>query len=153
MKGIWLHNLRKWVTGTLTGGKYGLDVNVVNSTLPIAFSEGSLLEYRFQDFSDTAVNELTGNFVQVGDTDHPAADIANTITRAKFSNNSGGALVFAIGANAGAAAAASPIAVVAQGQTSEASFGVALVSGNKIWVRALQDTAIDSGQVLVTLFG
>lgn len=153
MVGFWLKNLKQFVTGTTVGSKYCADVNVANSSaIPVSSSENAQLEYRFQDFSDTGINALSGAYVEIGDSDHAASNIANTISKMKVANNSGAALLIGVGANAGAVTV---LAAIQAGQTGEAVFGfsTALVSGDKLWVKALKDTAVAEGDLLVTLFG
>lgn len=150
MRGIWLHTVRKWVTGTLIGSKYSLDVNVANTVaIPTTPSESAFLEYRHQDFSVTGANASGGAYVEIGDTGTPAADIAATVSKMKVANNSGSSLLLGTGANA---AAVTVIAVVQAGQTSEAVFGVTLVAGDKVWVKALENTAVSVGKLLVTFY-
>lgn len=148
---IWLPNLKRFLTGTTIGSSRALDVNVANTTpLPISPSELDLLEYRYMDFGVTGINVLSGAYVQIGDTGHAAADIANTITKAKVANNSGRPLLIGSGANAGAVTV---FAVVAAGQTSEAVYAAALAAGDKVWIKSLDEVAGDSGVVLVTFYG
>lgn len=149
MRGLWLPSLKKWVTGTLVGGKYGLDINVINAAIPVVSAALTLLEYRYHRAADNTVNGSGGAFVQVAS----AADIANTITQMRVANNSGAPLAFSVGADATAAAAAAPIAVVAAGQTSEAVFGVALAAGDKLWVRSLYTSNVTTGEFVVALLG
>lgn len=146
---IWLPNIKKFLTGTTVGSSQALDVNIVAGA---SGASPTFKEYRFQDASVTQINGSGGSFVQIGDSGHAAADIANTIAQMKVANNTGAALVIAAGANAAAAAAATPLAVVHAGQTSEAVFTVALVATDKVWVRALQTPDITSGELLVNFF-
>lgn len=146
MTGLWLANLKRFVTGTLTGGKYGLDVNVIN-TLSTSASSFSYKEHRLHDASGTQINGSGGAFVQL-DT---IANIANTITQMKIRNHTGSALVIAAGANAAAAAAATPLGVAHEG--GEEDFGVSLASGDKVWVRAMEASSISSGKLLAIFLG
>lgn len=142
-------NLKRAVTGTTVGSSHAADVYIANTTLPVAFSAITMKEYRFQKMSDTAIPASGGTAIEIGDSAHVAADIATTCTQLKCSNNSGGAFNIYKGANSGALTL---LAAIAQGQTSEAVFGVALVATDKVWVRAIENTAISSGQILVTFF-
>lgn len=150
MKGIWLPNLKQWLTGTTVGSDHGLDVNVINTTLPIALSALSYKEHRFMDAAVTNIPASGGTAVEIGDTNNPAANVANTCTQLKIANNSGNALNIYVGANSGAL---TQIGVAHAGQIGEAVFGVTLASGDKVWIRAVQNAAVTSGEVLVTLLG
>lgn len=150
MRGIWLPSLKQFVTGTLVGSDYGLDVNIVNTSLPIALTALVYKEHRFMDAAVTNIPASGGTAVQIGDTNIPAADVANTCTQLKVANNSGSAINIYVGANSGAL---TQIGVAHAGQIGEAVFGVTLASGDKVWIRAVQNAAITSGEVLVTLLG
>lgn len=150
MRPLWLPNLKKFLTGTTNGSKQCLDVHVANS-ITATIGDKTQLEFRFQDASVTGINANSGAFVQVGDTNFAASDIANTITELRVRNQTGSALVFAAGANAAAAAAASPLLIVAAGGVDEIT--VALSSGDKIWVRALEASGVSTGKVLALLLG
>lgn len=149
MRGVWLPNIKRWLTGTTVGASQALDVNIVAGA---SGASPTFKEYRFQDANVTQINGSGGVFVQIGDSGHAASDIANSIAQMKVANNTGAAIIIAAGANAAAAAAATPLAVVHAGQTSEAVYTVSLVATNKIWVRALQTSDIVSGELLVTLY-
>jgi hypothetical protein len=62
--------------------------------------------------------------------------------------NGGSALEIGVGANSGAV---SVIGAFGAGQTAQV--GVALAATDKIWVRAIQDVAIATGELLVVLQG
>jgi hypothetical protein len=150
---LWAQNLKKAITGTVIGSKRCIDVNVANTaSVPVVFSSGYLLEYRHHDAASTSINGNGGLFVELG-TDPVAAALSNTITQLKVANNSGKALVFSKGANAAAAAAATPLMVVVAGQIGEAVSSVSLSSGDKIWVRAAGTTGVTSGVIVAQLFG
>lgn len=155
MRGIWALNLKRFITATTIGSKYSLDVNVANTAaVPVSPSELAMREFRHQDTSVTAINARSGAFVQIGDTNFAAADIANTITKLKVANNTGYPLIISKGADATAAASsANYLGVVNEGQTSEAVFGVSLVATDKIWVRSMGSSSVSSGILVVTLFG
>lgn len=146
MTGLWLANLKNFVTGTLSGGKYGLDVNVLN-TISTASSSYSYKEHRLHDASGTNINGSGGAFIQI----ETAANIANTITQMKIRNHTGSALVIAAGADAAAAAAATPLGVAHEG--GEEDFGVTLAIGDKVWVRAMEASSISSGKLLAIFLG
>lgn len=148
---LWLPNLKEFASGTTIGSKNSMDVNVANTaSIPVNISSLTFKEYRTQDAADTAIPASGGTAVQVGDTAHPIAVIANTCTEMRLANNTGSALIIYKGANSGALTA---IGVCNQGQTSEAVFGVSLVAGDKIWVRAVENTAVSAGIFMVTLTG
>jgi len=140
MRGIWLHTVKKWVTGTLVGSSYALDVAVKSLGLL------TYKEHRFHDASSTTINASGGAYIQL----ETAADIANTITGMLVSNNTGASLVIGVGANSGAVTV---ISAISQGQSADLMLGVSLSSGNKVWVRALQNSAISSGELLVSFWG
>lgn len=153
MRGLWLPNLKKFMTGTLVGAKYAIDVNVANSITTSAVSL-AYKERRFHLGASTTIPKRTSNMVQLdANSDSAAAtpaDIANTILEMGLNWNGGEAIEIGVGANA-AAAAAAIIGSVGAGQTR--SFGVTLAAGNKLWVRALKDTDITDGELLVALSG
>lgn len=148
--GVWLPNLKDWLSGTLTSGKNALDVNVANATLPVALTPYAFKEFRFQDAAVTSIPASGGTAVEVGDTNIPASAVAVTCSELKIANNTGYALSIYKGANSGAL---TQIGIAHAGQTSEAAFGAALVATDKIWVRAVQNAAITTGELLVTLNG
>lgn len=147
MKPIWLRNLKKFATGTLSGGKYGLDVNVLN-TLSAAFSLTSYVERRFHDPVTTNIPASASNPVELdaafGVT--AGAAVSGACTQMHVNWNGGEGIEILKGATAGAAVA---IASFGAGQTR--SVGVTLAGGDKIWVRALKNAAIATGELLVVL--
>lgn len=147
--GLWLPNIKRFLSGTVVGSSPSLNVNVLNTVpVPVAPSNYSYKERRFQDANVTQINAKSGAWVQIGDTNEASASVANTITEMRVSSNLGAALVFGKGANSGAV---TPIGASGAGQSL--SLGVALVAGDKIWVKALQDAAVTSGELLVLLLG
>lgn len=147
--GIWLPNIKKWLTGTTVGGSQALDVNVVQAVAtPTVITQAGFKERRFMDAAVTQINKKSGLWKQIGDTNEAASDVANTITSMRVNLNLGAALVFGKGANSGAV---TEIGAAGAGQTSE--FGVSLAAGDKIWVRALQDADVTVGELLVLLLG
>lgn len=153
MRGLWLPNLKKFITGTLNGSKYALDVHVAN-TISTAATSLAYKERRLHLGASTTIPKRSSNMVQLDANSNAAAttpaDVANTVTELGINWNGGDPIEIGVGANA-AAAAAAIIGSVGAGQTR--SFGVSLVSGNKIWVRALKDTDLTDGELLVTLLG
>lgn len=151
MNALWLQNLKKFATGTLVGGKRALDVNVVNSVTVIGGAT-VFKEARFHDAALTQINKRTGAWVQLdANSDAGAgtpADVANTCTQMLVNWNGSGAMQIGKGANAGAV---SVIDQLGSGQTE--TVGVNLVAGDKVWVRAIQDTDIVSGELTVKLLG
>lgn len=143
MTGMWLANLKRFVTGTLNGSKYCLDVHVANSVSTAATSY-SYKEHRLHDAASNNINASAGTWEQV-DT---AADVANTINEVRIRNHTGAAIQIGKGANSGAVTV---IGVAHEG--GEEDFGVSLVATDKIWILALENAAITSGKVLVTLLG
>ena len=153
MRSIWLPNIKKFLTGSVVGASAALDVSVVNTVpVPVAFTQYAFMELRFQDAGVTAIPASGGAFIEIGDTNFPASDIANTITELRLNWNGGGALVISKGADATAAAlAANRLEVIGSGQTI--AIGVSLVATDKIWIRALKNAAITGGELTVTLLG
>ncbi len=151
MRPIWLVNLKQWVTGTLNGGKYCLDVHVANtiSTAAASFS------YKERRVHLAATTNIPGNGSAMVELDvlsgtTGGAAIANTITELGLCWNGGGVIEIGVGADAAAAAAATKLGTLNEGQTR--SFGVALVAGNKVWVRRVEtNVAINTG-ILVAVF-
>jgi hypothetical protein len=155
MRGIWALNLKRFITGTTIGSKYGLDVNIANtSTIPTSSISPTYREFRHMDASVTSINDRSGAFKEIGDTNFAASNVANTITEIRIANNTGYPLIVSKGADATAAATSSNfLGVVNEGQTSEAKFGCALVAGDKLWVRSMGSSSVSAGIVVVTLFG
>lgn len=153
MTGLWFENLKKFATGTLNGGKYSLDVHVANS-ITTTSTTAAYKERRFHLGASKTIPKRTSNMVQLDANSDAAAntpaDIANTITELGINWNGGEAIEIGVGANA-AAAAANIVGSVGAGQTR--NFGVSLVATNKIWVRAIKDTDITDGELLVALSG
>lgn len=145
---IYLPNLksagsRATVTGTVIGQKECLDVNIANSISTSAVSL-SYIEHRFHDASATNINASGGAWIQL----EAAADISTAIAEMRINWNGGSALLIGKGASAGAVTV---IDAVGAGQTE--GVGVALVAGDKVWVRALQNAAITAGELLVKFLG
>lgn len=148
MQPIWLQNLKKWATGTAVSTKNCLDVNVANS-VTIATTSATYKERRFHDASLTTIPAIGSNPVELNALGAASpTNIANTITEFGINWNGGAALEILTGATAGAATA---IGAVGAGQSK--TFGVALVSGAKVWVRAIQAATIVSGELTVTFSG
>ncbi len=149
MTPLWVINLKQFITGTTVGGKYCLDVNVLNTVpVPVTPANYAFKEYRFHDVSLTNINASAGAFIQLV----TAADIANTIAEMRVNWNGGAALIISKGADATAAAlAANILAVAGAGQTF--IIGAVLVAGDKVWVRAQQNVAITSGELTVSFLG
>lgn len=147
--GIWLPNIKRYLSGSLVGPTPTLAVSVLNTVpVPVATTQYSFKERRFMDCAVTSIPASASPWVQIGDTSFPAADIANAITEMRISANLGAALVFGKGPNAGAV---TEIAASAAGQTL--AIGVSLVAADKVWVRALQNATVDSGELLVLFLG
>jgi hypothetical protein len=151
MRALWLQNLKDWATGTASGGKNGIDVNVINT---VSTTGGALTykERRFHLPASTTINKRSGAWVQldVNSDVAPAtpADVANTCSVLEMNLNEGAAIEIGKGANAGAVTA-----IAAGGAGQSKSVGVSLVSGDKIWIRALQDVDIVTGEILIVLSG
>lgn len=140
---------RPTLTGTMVGTKACMDVNVANSVaIPVALTSFSYKEHRFHDVSLTNINASAGAFIEVV----TAAAIANTITEMRVNWNGGAAFIISTGADATAAALSTNIiAAVGQGQTF--AIGVSLASGDKVWVRAMENAAITDGQLTLMFLG
>ena len=151
MKILFLKGIKKGATGTVVGGANCLDVSVKGSVTTI---QGVLVfkEARFHDAAITTIPKRTSAWVQIDANSDAAAgtpaDVANTCTQMMVNWNGGGALQVGVGANAGAV---SVIDQLGSGQT--VSTGVALVAGDKLWVRAVQDADIVAGELTVKLLG
>lgn len=150
MRALWLLNLKKFASGTTTGGKNGLDVNVINS-ITTTLGASVYKEARFHDPSVTTINKRTGAWVQLDANSDAAAgtpaNIANTITSMMTNWNGSGALQIGVGANSGAVTV---IDQIGSGQTI--TTGVTLASGDKVWVRAVRDTDITASAELTVKF-
>lgn len=153
MTGLWLPNLKKFLTGSTIGLKQALDVNVLNTVpVPVAPTNYAFKESRFMDASVTNIPASGSSFVEIGDTNFPAAAIANTIVELRLNWNGGGPIVISKGADATAAAlSANRLNVIGSGQTI--SIGASLVATDKIWIRALKNAAITGGELTVALLG
>lgn len=147
MRGFWAVNLKDWITGTVSGGKNCLDVNVVN-TITTAFGLTAYAERRFHDPSTTNIPASGSSPVQLdavfGTT--AGANVSGARSQMHVNWNGGEGIEILKGATAGTATA---IAAFGAGQTR--SVGVTLANGDKIWVRALKNAAITSGELLVVL--
>jgi hypothetical protein len=153
MQPIWAQNLAKWITGTTVGSKQCIDVNVANTVaVPVTPASYAYKERRFHLPASKTINKRTGVWVQLDANSDVAAntpaDIANTITEIRINWNGGSALEIGSGANSGAV---SVIASAGAGQTS--AIGVSLASGDKVWVRAIQDVDIVTGELLCMFLG
>lgn len=147
--GIWLPNIKRYLSGSLVGPSPTLNVSVLNTVpVPVATTLYSFKERRFMDCAVTSIPASGSAWIQIGDTNFPAADIANTIAEIRISANLGSALTFGKGPNAGSV---TEIATSAAGQTL--ALGVSLVATDKVWVRALQNATVDSGELLVLFLG
>lgn len=151
MRPLWLPNLKDWLTGTTTGGKNGMDVNVLN-TITTAAGALAQKEFRFHLPASKTINKRTGVWVQLDVNSDAAAntpaDVANSCTAIELNWNGGAALQIGVGASAGAVTV---LGTFGAGQTMQA--GVTLSATNKVWVRALQDVDIVTGELLVALLG
>lgn len=143
---IYFANLKRAITGTTVGSKQALDVNVVQSVIP-GGTGLSVLETRFHECSVTNIQAKSGSFVEI----ESAAALANTISKMKVSCTFGEPISIRKGANAAAAAAATDLALLNQGQTAD--FEVSLSSGDKLWVRSRTSTAINTGYLTLNLIG
>lgn len=153
MRGVWLPNIKRWLSGTLVGGEPSINVNVLNTVpVPVAPANYQYKERRFHIASSTNINARTGAWIELDANSDVAAgtpaDVANTIAEFRANWNGAGALEFGVGANAGAV---TPIDSIGSGQTQ--AVGVSLSAGNKIWVRAVKNTAITSGELMILLLG
>lgn len=153
MRPIWLPNLKEFATGFAVGSAKCIQVSVENTVpVPVAPSQYSYKERRFHLPAGTGINARTGAWVQLDVNSDVAAgtpgDIANTITELRVSWNGGAALEFGKGANSGAVTA---IGAVGAGQST--AIGTALVAGDKVWVRALQNVAVATGELLLLFLG
>ncbi len=148
MRAIWAANLKDWFTGTIVTGKNCLDVNVTN-TISTAAASFAYKERRFHDAALTTIPASTSNPVELNvlGAASPTA-LTNNASEIGINANVGAALEILVGATAGAAVA---IGAVGAGQTK--SFGVTLSSGNHVWVRAVQNATITTGELLVTFSG
>jgi hypothetical protein len=151
MRALWLQNLKRFVTGTIVGGKYALDVNVTNS-ITASLGSAAFKEARFHDAGVTNIPARTGTWVQLDANSDVAgstpANVANSCTAMLTNWNGSGALQIGKGANSGAV---SVIEQIGSGQTVTTS--VSLASGDKLWVRAVQNAALTNGELTVKLLG
>lgn len=152
MRPLWFPNLKRFATGSSSGGKNAMDVNVINS---ITTAAGALAqkEFRFHLPATTNINARTGAWIQLDANSDVAgstpADVANTGTAIALNWNGGAALQVGVGATSGAVTV---LGTIGAGQTISA-IGATLASGNKLWVRALQNAAITTGELLVAVLG
>lgn len=151
MQPLWLNNLKKWATGTAAGSKQCLDVNIAQSVAltTTAPTPTAYKERRFHDAALTTIPAIGSNPVQLNVLGAASpADIANTCTEVGINWNGGAAIEILVGATAGSAVAKG---AVGAGQTR--SFGLPLVAGDKVWVRAVQAATITVGELMVTFLG
>lgn len=151
MRAIWSQNLKDWITATNVGGKNAFDVNVAN-TISTAAAAFAYKERRVHFPATTNIPASASSMIELdllsGTTGGTA--ISNTCAEMGINWNGDGIIEIGVGANAGAAAAAI-IATCGAGQTK--SFGVSLVSTNKVWVRAVKNAVISDGELVVTFSG
>lgn len=152
MRALWLKNLKKFATGTTNSSKQCLDVNIASTTASLSLGSTAYKERRFHLPATTGVNARSGAWVQLDANSDVAgstpANVANTCTEMEVNWNGGAALEFGVGANSGAVTV---IGSAGAGQTKK--FGVSLASGDKVWVRAIQNSAVATGELLVVLLG
>lgn len=109
-----------------------------------------VLETRFHDMSSVTINDSAGLFVEIGT---PAgAAIASTIQRLQLSYTAGEPLCFRIGANAAAAAANPNKFIINQGE-GPTTLDISLLAGDRLWVRSLSATAVNTGYITLNLIG
>jgi len=127
-------------SGSGSGGGAGTGTNV--------------LESRIHDCATVNINDNAGAFVEFGTlSPYDAAALLNTVTTIRISANIGEPLAFAKGANAGAAALAANSLFVSNQGEGPTAFGVALVIGDRIWVRSLSVNPVASGLITLNLAG
>lgn len=150
MRGIWLPNLKKWLTGTNVSSSYGIDVNVINAAVPTVGAALAYKERRVHLPATTAINGSAGAWVELDAVPGVTggAAISNTCTAMKINWNGGDILEIGEGANAGAVTV---IATVGAGQTTD--FGVALVATDKVWVRSVKTTGSTAGELTISFLG
>jgi hypothetical protein len=160
MVGLYLANLKRMASGTslVVGAatKRCLDVFVRNDAAHPIFVAGvsgmSVLEYRFHDTNVTNINNSAGAYVEI---DTPAA-LANVIQKIIVSPTFGEPLIIRAAADAAAAAAqdlagAAPVVVLNRGQTVTVEASLAV--GDRLWVKSLSATLINSGELVLNLIG
>lgn len=138
------------VTDAAASTKICLDTFVRNDNsnpIFISSSTKTVLETRFHDCSSTTINAVGGAFVEIA----TAAALANTIKLMKVACTFGEPISIRKAANAGAAATASDIALLNQGQSDD--FEVSLVAGDRLWVRSRTSSNITSGYLTINLLG
>ena len=152
MRILWLKNLKKAATGTTNGSKQCLDVNIASATSSFTIAATAFKEKRFHLPASTTINKRTGAWVQLdANSDVGAAtpaNVANTITEISINWNGGQALQFGVGANSGAV---TEIGAAGAGQSIK--IGTSLASGDKVWVRAVQDVDVVNGELMILLLG
>jgi len=150
MRPIWLPNLKKFMTGTTVGAKSGLDVNILNAAIPVVGASYVYKERRAHLPATTTINGSAGAWVELdvvpGTTG--GAAVANDILQFDVNWNGAGMLEFGKGANSGAVTV---IGAIGSGQTR--SFGVSILTGNKVWVRSVKTTTVVDGELFVVLLG
>lgn len=117
----------------------------------VGFAAGSIREARFHDTSVTNINGSAGAFIQVGTGAYAALAVSNVIANIKVNAAFGEPLVFRLGANAGAAAAAADLFLLNMG--AAADFPAILAPGDRLWVRSLSANAVTSGYLILNLVG
>lgn len=138
------------VTDASTVDKTCLDVFARNDAvnpLYVSTSAGTVVETRFHDCSSTQINGSAGAFVEI----ETAAALTHTITQMMVNCTFGEPIRIRKAATALAAASASDIALLNQGQS--ATFDVSLSSGDKLWVKSASTTAVTTGYLTLNLKG
>lgn len=151
MTPLWLQNLKRFATGTTVGAKYCMDVNVLNTVaVPVSPTLYAYKERRFHLPATTNINASGGAWIEldVFSGSSGGTAIANTITELGISWNGGEPLEIGKGANSGAVTV---IAAVGAGQSR--AFGCSIAVADKVWVRAVKNAAITSGELMATFSG
>lgn len=122
-----------------------LFVTAVAATLSV------VRETRFHDTSSVAINDSAGAFVEIGTGGYAAVIGATPITSIQINCSFGEPVTIRKAASAVAAAAAVDLCILNRGE--QETFGVSILTGERIWVRSLTSVAVSSGILTVNLAG
>lgn len=138
--------MRTRVVGPISVSVSGIATDV--GTALAAFFADAIIKTEIHDITAAPINGSGSAFIAFGS----GAALLADIKRIQISYTSGQPLVFALGADATAAAAASPAFLLNQGD-GPVVLSVAIPSGSKIWVRSGSVTGVTGGYLTANLMG
>lgn len=133
--------------GTSTGSPTNVTI-VGPNPLPVTLSGATGLDIKktyFHDIAAANINATSGSFVALGD----GSAIGAAVSKLQMTATEGEPLQFAVGASAGAAVKRW---ISNQGEGPQ-NLDIALLSGDKLWVKSLSANAVMAGYITLNLVG